>query len=184
MVDREQGGAWRGERSALLAEVEEYNRLYDGGAFDDDDEWNAWIERHPRFTAYWDWQSEIDDRDRNAALARGDEYLLDLYFDGPPPPTVARRGPRPLATANVALPISASTEPDHVEAPLPPPRKRGIGAILGAILTFVLLCLAFATVANLIGLMLGLGLSPTYGRVSTIIACGLALWLSVRWYRR
>lgn len=73
MADRGQGGAWRGERSALLAEVKEYNKLYDGGACDGDDEWNAWIERHPRFTTYWDWQAEVDDRARDAALARGDE---------------------------------------------------------------------------------------------------------------
>jgi hypothetical protein len=86
MGDCPDGPGWRGERAALLAEIEEYYRLYESNALDDDGDWNAWVEDHPRFAAYWQWQRALDPHERYDALMSGDRHLLNWYFDGQPVP--------------------------------------------------------------------------------------------------
>jgi hypothetical protein len=112
MGDRSDGPGWRGERAALLAEIEEYYRLYESGAFDDDGDWNAWVEDHPRFAAYWQWQRALDPHERYDALMGGDRHLLNWYFDGrssasatpsPPPTQVRLLPPQPTPIDSTPL---------------------------------------------------------------------------------
>jgi hypothetical protein len=83
MAGRLPAPEWRGERAALIAECEEYNRLAESGAFDDEGDWNLWVEDHPRFAAYLKWAQTLPADEAEAAMENGDPHLINWYLDGP-----------------------------------------------------------------------------------------------------
>ncbi|HSH77899.1 MAG TPA: hypothetical protein VLA19_05125 [Herpetosiphonaceae bacterium] len=65
----------------MLAEIEEYRRRYETNEFHENEGlYESWLERHPRFAAYWKWHHAQDQDDIARAIWDGDRHALNWYF--------------------------------------------------------------------------------------------------------